>query len=99
MPTSAEMLRLLPETILVSAATLLMVLEAALSRRWQRAFGHIAILALAAGIVAAIAAYDSPGPAFSDMIIVDRFSTFFRVLVMSVGILAVLASYRFLERE
>ena len=99
MPTSAEILRLLPEIILVSAGTLLMVLEAVLSRRWQRSFGHLSILALAAGIIAAIYAYDSPGTAFSDMLIVDRFSTFFRVLVMTVGILAVLASYRYLARE
>src|SRR5260370_5183083 len=99
MPTNVELLRFLPEIILVSVATLLMVLEAALSRRWQRAFGHISILALAAGIVASILAYDSPGPAFSDMLVVDRFSTFFRVLVMGVGILTVLASYRFLTRE
>ena len=99
MPTNAELLRFLPEIILVCAATLLMVLEAVLSRRWQSAFGHISILALAAGIAAAIYAYDSPGPAFSDMLLVDRFSTFFRVLVMAVGILTVLASYRFLAHE
>jgi NADH-quinone oxidoreductase subunit N len=99
MPTNAELLRFLPETILTVVATLLMVLDAVLSRRGQRAFGHISILALAAAIAAAIWAYDSPGPAFSGMLVVDRFSTFFRVLVYSVGILTVLASYRYLARE
>jgi NADH-quinone oxidoreductase subunit N len=33
------------------------------------------------------------------MLMVDRFATFFRVLVMAVGILTVLASYRYLARE
>ncbi len=99
MPTSAEFLRVLPETILISAATLLMILEAVLSRRWQRAFGHLSILALLAGIAASVYAYGSPGSAFNGMLMVDRFATFFRVLVMSAGILTVLASYRYLDRE
>ena len=33
------------------------------------------------------------------MLMVDGFATFFRMLVIVVGILAVLASYRFLDRE
>jgi NADH-quinone oxidoreductase subunit N len=98
-PTGAELARFLPETILIGAGTLLMVLEAALSRRWQRAFGHISIVALAGAIVAAIRAYDSPGTAFSGLLMIDGFATFFRVLVMAVGILTVLASYRYLARE
>jgi NADH-quinone oxidoreductase subunit N len=99
MPSGAELLRLLPEIILISAATLLMVLEAVLSRTWQRAFGHISIVALGAAITASIQAYDSPGSAFSGMLMVDGFATFFRVLVMGVGILIVLSSYRYLARE
>jgi NADH-quinone oxidoreductase subunit N len=99
MPTSAELLRFLPELILISVATLLMVLEAVLSRKWQQAFGHISILALVAAIAASIVAYGSPGAAFSGMLIVDGFATFFRILVMTVGILTVLSSYRYLTRE
>jgi NADH-quinone oxidoreductase subunit N len=76
-----------------------MLLEAVLSRKWQRSFGHISLVALAAAMVAALYAYDSPGPAFSGMLVVDGFSTFFRVLVTGVGILTVLASYRYLARE
>jgi NADH-quinone oxidoreductase subunit N len=93
------MIRFLPETILISAGTLLMLLEAVLSRKWQRSFGHISLVALAAAMAAALYAYDSPGPAFSGMLVVDGFSTFFRVLVTGVGILTVLASYRYLARE
>src|SRR4029453_6777197 len=93
------MVRLLPEIILTAAGTLLMVLEAALSPKWQRSFGHISLAALAAAIAAAIYAYDSPGAAFSGMLMVDGFATFFRVLVFAVAILTVLASYRYLARE
>jgi NADH-quinone oxidoreductase subunit N len=99
MPSAAEMQRFLPEIILTTVATLLMVLEAVLSRRWQRAFGHISILALAGAIAAAIFSYDAPGAAFSGMLMVDGFATFFRVLVMAVGILTVFSSYRYLSRE
>jgi NADH-quinone oxidoreductase subunit N len=99
MPSAGELQRFLPEIILTTVATLLMVLEAVLSRRWQRAFGHISIAALVAGIGATIFAYDSPGAAFSGMLMVDGFATFFRVLVMAAGILTALVSYRFLTRE
>jgi NADH-quinone oxidoreductase subunit N len=99
MPSNAELIRFLPETILICAGTLLMILEAVLSRRWQGSFGHISILALLAAMAAAIYAYDSPGTAFSGLLMVDGFSTFFRVLVTGVGILIVLASYRYLTRE
>ena len=99
MPSPAELIRLLPELILIAAGTLLMVLEAALSKRWQPAFGHISITALLAAIAASIYAYQSPGAAFSGMLMVDGFATFFRILVFSVAILTVLASYRYLTRE
>ena len=39
----------------------------------------------------------SPGPAFSNLLVVDGFATFFRVLVLVIGILTVLASYRYLD--
>ena len=99
MPSSVELLRFLPELILISVATLLMVLEAVLSRKWQQAFGHISIMALVAAIGASVVAYGSPGAGFSGMLIVDGFATFFRILVMTVGILTVLSSYRYLTRE
>ena len=50
-------------------------------------------------LLAAVSAYSTPGPAFSGMLMADGFAAFFRVLVISVGILVVLASYRFLDRE
>jgi NADH-quinone oxidoreductase subunit N len=98
-PGGVEYIRFLPEIILIATGTLLMVLDAILRKGSRDAYGRISIVALAAAMGAAVLAYQSPGPAFSDMLIVDGFATFFRVLVIGVGILTVLLSFRFLDRE
>ena len=97
--SAADLIRLLPEIILTVMGTLLMVLDPILHKRSSRAFGHLSILALAGGIGGSVYAYAHAGPAFGGMLMVDGFATFFRVLVMVVGILTVLPSYRFLNRQ
>jgi NADH-quinone oxidoreductase subunit N len=62
-------------------------------------YGHLSIGALAAALVCAVNAGSFPGPAFSGLLMVDGFASFFRVVVFVVGILTVLSSYRFLVRE
>ena len=54
---------------------------------------------LTAALVAAIAANNDQGAAFNNMIVVDGFATFFRVLVIGVGLLAIFASVEYLRRE
>jgi NADH-quinone oxidoreductase subunit N len=98
-PAAVEYLRFLPEIVLIVAGTLLMVLDVLLRKQAREIYGHISLLALVAAMAAAVWAYSSPGAAFSGMLIVDGFATFFRVLVIGVGILTVLSSYRFLARE
>src|SRR3984957_9603124 len=98
-PGGVEYIRFLPEIILIATGTLLMVLDAILRERSPDAYGRISIVALVAAMGASVLAYQSPGAAFSDMLIVDGFATFFRVLVIGVGILTVLLSFRFLRRE
>lgn len=95
----ADLIRFLPEIILTVMGTLLMVLDPVIAKRSSNAFGHISILALAAAMGGAIYAYSTPGPAFGGMLVVDGFATFFRVLVIGVGLLTVLPSYRFLRRQ
>jgi NADH-quinone oxidoreductase subunit N len=97
--TLNDTIRFLPEIILSVAATLLMVLDPLIGKRGSKIFGHFSILALIAGIGGAIYAYGDPGPAFANMLMVDGFATFFRILVMAVGILAILPSYGFLRRQ
>jgi NADH-quinone oxidoreductase subunit N len=98
-PTSTDLIRFLPETVLTVTGALLMVVDAIVGRRWSQLYGHISLLGLAGALVAAVAAYGTPGPAFSGMLMADGFAAFFRVLVIGVGALTVLASYRFLARE
>jgi len=99
LPTSADYLRVLPEIILTLFGTFIMFLEAVLRDSQKRIFAPLAVTGLAAALVASIAAYGDPGTAFHQMLIVDGFATFFRVLVMAVGLLAVFASTEYLRRE
>jgi NADH-quinone oxidoreductase subunit N len=94
-----DLIRFLPEIILTIMGTLLMVLDPVINRRGSSAFGHISLAALAAALGASVYAYTNSGPAFGGLLIVDGFATFFRVLVIVVGILTVLPSYRFLDRQ
>ena len=94
-----DALRFLPEIILTVMGTLLMVLDPLIHKRSSSAFGNISLLALVAALGASVYAYTIAGPAFGGMLMVDGFATFFRVLVIAVGILTVLPSYRFLARQ
>ena len=99
MPSSAEIIRFLPEIILTVLGTLLMVLDPLFAVRFPKMFGNLSILGLLGAMAASIYAFTMPGPAFSQMLIVDGFATFFRVLVIGVAILAIFSSYKFLDRE
>jgi NADH-quinone oxidoreductase subunit N len=104
MPASAlvnpgDLIRFLPEIILTAMGTLLMVLDPIIHKRSSSAFGNLSLLALAAGIGGAVYSYAHAGPAFGGMLMVDGFATYFRILVMAVGILTVLPSYSYLVRQ
>ena len=104
MPVSAyvsagDTIRFLPEIVLTITGTLLMVLDPILKRRSSTAFGNLSLVGLVGALLASIYAYSQAGTAFGGMLIVDGFATFFRVLVIGVGILTVLPSYRFLRRQ
>jgi NADH-quinone oxidoreductase subunit N len=99
-PTSAEYFRILPEIILSIAGVLIMLLEAVFTRDEQKKiFGPLSVVALLAAMAAAIAAAADPGAAFSGMLIIDGFASFFRVLVAGIGIVAILSSTEYLGRE
>lgn len=99
MPSTVEYLRILPEIILTVAGTLIMFLEAALKDRQKAILGPITAIGLAGALFGAVIAYDNAGLAFHNMIVVDGFATFFRILVIAVGLLAVLGSTEYLRRE
>ena len=100
LPTGVEYLRFLPEIILTVVGALIMLIEGMAGDRPRRAAsGTLAILAIVLAIGASIAAGAHPGYAFSNMLIVDGFATFFRVLVLVVALLTVLISFQYLDRE
>lgn len=98
-PSSADMLRLSPEIILTLVGTFIMTAEPVTAPEHKRRFAWWAFFGLVAAIAASIVAYGNPGPAFSNMIVVDGFATFFRILVFSVGLLTILLSLSYLDRE
>jgi len=99
-PTSVEYIRVLPETILTLVAVLIMFLEAVVTDDNKKGFfAPLTILGLVAALFGTIAGYNDPGPAFQNMLTIDGFATFFRVLVIVVGMLAVLSSVGYLRRE
>ena len=99
LPAGPEYFRILPEMILTVVGMLIMLLEAVASEGQKRMFGPLSVAGLGAALVGAIAANSDPGAAFSNMLIVDGFATFFRVLVIGVGLLAVFSSTDYLSRE
>ena len=99
MPTGAEYFRFLPEIILTLVATVVMMLEPVIGQRNRSFLPNLSLAGLFAALWAAVVAYSNPGPAFHDMLLIDGFSTFFRVLVIVVGILVVFASGQYLRRE
>jgi NADH-quinone oxidoreductase subunit N len=98
-PTGTDYLRILPEIILTITGLLIMFLEAALKDTQKRIFAPLTALGLVAALAGAIAANGQQGTSFSDMIVVDGFATFFRVLVIGVGLLAVFCASEYLRRE
>ncbi len=96
-PTSAEYLRIMPEIILTVIGTMIMFFEAVLQDK--RIFAPLSLAGLTAALIETIVANGSPGTAFHDMLVVDGFATFFRVLVIAIGMLAVFASTEYLRRE
>ncbi|MBV8550813.1 MAG: NADH-quinone oxidoreductase subunit N [Acidobacteriaceae bacterium] len=98
--SSTDYLRFLPETLLTVFGIIVMMVEAALPAASKRtSLGVLSLIGIAAAFAANIAANESSGPAFSNMIMVDGYGTFFRAVVLVVGFLCILASLGYLERE
>src|SRR5580692_3626827 len=99
MPTGTDYLRLLPEIIMTIGGTLIMLIEGLLRENKKRNLAVFTFMVFAAALGSAVAANANPGLSFSNMLIVDGFATFFRVLVIAVGILSLLSAVQYLKRE
>jgi NADH-quinone oxidoreductase subunit N len=99
MPSTADYLRILPEIIMTIAGTLIMLLEGLLGEDKKRNLSVLTFIAFAGALAAAVVANGNPGLSFSNMMIVDDFATFFRVLMIAVGILSLFSATQYLKRE
>lgn len=98
--TASEILRLLPETILSIWAVILMLWESRYDEHGERpGMPVMALMGLAIAAAASVVASADPGPAFHNMVVVDSFSTYFRLLVLGVGAMAVLTASPFLRQR
>jgi len=99
-PQTAELLRFLPEIILTIAGTLLLVMEGFKKDEDSRSLiSTLAAISIALAMYGTVVAYQTPGLAFSNMLISDGYAAFFRLVVLGVGLLTVLSSSAYLERE
>jgi len=98
-PEAAELLRILPEMALAGWATLLMVLSPLARKRAGGLLGYLGLAGFVMGLAAAAIAHAHRGVAFGEMVVVDDFATFFRMLTAAVGGLTVLSSLDYLRRE
>jgi len=99
-PQTAELLRFLPEIILTIAGTLLLLLEGFKKDEDSRTvISSLTLLSIGLAMYGTVVAYQNPGLAFSNMLISDGFAAFFRLVVLAVGLLTVLCSTAYLERE
>ena len=96
-PSAAELLRFAPETLLTVVGVILMLLEPYTPAARKRPLAWLTLAALVAAL--GLCFVCEPGAAFSNLIVIDGFSTFFRVLVITVGILTVLCSMNYLWVE
>lgn len=100
MPAGVEYLRFLPEIVLSCFGIIIMLLEALMRPQAKRtSLGAIALVGLAVAFLSNVWAASHPGAAFSSMIVVDGYGTFFRGLVLVVGFLCVLTSFSYFDRE
>ncbi|HTR37412.1 MAG TPA: NADH-quinone oxidoreductase subunit N [Bryobacteraceae bacterium] len=100
LPTAADYVRFLPEMIMTLGGVLIMLFEPLLGEDSKRAnLSALTLAAFTGALVSAFIAYGNPGTSFSNMLIVDGFATFFRVLVIGVGILTLFSSAQYLRQE
>src|SRR5439155_13541851 len=89
-----------PELILVGTAIVLMLLDALVPTEDQRpaVFLSLAGVAVAAAWSVHLWSWKGPATVLGGMVAADRFSVFFRLLLLGVAAIAILLSYHYLDR-
>ena len=89
-----------PELILVGTAIVLMLLDALVPTEDQRpaVFLSLAGVAVAAAWSVHLWSWKGPATVLGGMVAADRFSVFFRLVLLGVAAIAILLSYHYLDR-
>ncbi|RPH92790.1 NADH-quinone oxidoreductase subunit N [candidate division KSB1 bacterium] len=95
--SNIDILGVLPETILVITALLVIVADAVRRRYDAKCLPIISVLGLIASAVAAMANWGDGGTVFNGTVFSDGFSSLFRVLFAVIGILTVLFSPHYMK--
>ncbi len=85
--------------VLVIMGALIMALDPLTPPGRKSFLAAFGILAMAVALPLSLISFADPGPAFGGMLMIDGFATFFRLLVILVGLLTVLLARPYLERE
>jgi NADH-quinone oxidoreductase subunit N len=97
-PQGVDYVRILPELALSGFGMIVMVIDSLIPERERyRILGGISLAGMAIAILATIYQAQFPGPAFSGMVVVDRFSVFFHLLVEGVAAVVILASFEYMR--
>ena len=98
---NTDMLRILPEVVLVVAGILVMLVDAALPvRSSRRGLGWVAALGATVALWASLIQLRlDPGTAFFGAVETNAFTVFFHVLICGIVLVALLISYDTLARE
>jgi NADH-quinone oxidoreductase subunit N len=96
-PLAADYIRVLPEIVLSIFGMVIMVLDPLLDEEnSQKTLGSIGLAGVLSALLSTWFMARTPGLAFWNMVRVDGFSTFFHVLVLSIGVVLILTSYEYM---
>src|SRR5437763_7454997 len=96
-PQSIDYVRILPEIVLSLFGILVMVLDPLVDEdNSQKALGYISFIGTIAALLATWYMAQSPGLAFSNIVRVDSFSTFFTFLVVAIAAVVILTSFEYM---
>jgi len=96
-PHQADYVRILPELVLSIFGIVIMLLDPLIDEeKSHKTLGLIGFLGTLAGLVSTWYMAQSPGPAFSNMVRVDRFSVYFHFLIIAIAAVVILTSFEYM---
>ena len=95
----ANLHRLAPEIVLCLFGIAIMIVDPFLAPARRKAMGWVALLGSLLALASVHVAAHDMGPAYSNLIVTDRFSVYVHVVVILGAILAILGSFAYLDQE